>query len=174
MAIDKEKYKVLYEYQKFQFEEERGHYFRLEDKAAKYLSFLTLSIPLYLFLFSNIISKIPIETNCILYFCLFFSILLSIACFCSAWSLIFRSMKLRDIPKLTSDQVLIDYFLDHDIATVFWDRAEKYGDAIKAYDLVNKEKIKLMRIAYKEIAFGSSFFMVFICLLLIIWGIYGK
>lgn len=165
MDIDREKYKALYEYQKLQFEDEKGQFFRLEEKAIRYLSFLTLSIPIYLFIFNFLLNKLQDSINCFLYFVVFFSFLFSILCFCSAWSLIFRSIKLMKIPKLPSDKQLIDFFLDNDLATVYWDRAEKFSEAITIYMRLNEKKINLINLAYNEITFGSWAFVISIGLL---------
>jgi|GEM_PF-3984022 hypothetical protein len=48
MSIDKEKYKTLYEYQRLQFDQENAHYYKLEDRSGKYLTFLTI---FFLFIF---------------------------------------------------------------------------------------------------------------------------
>lgn len=168
MALDREKYKALYEYQKLQFEDEKGQYFKLEDKASKYLSFLTIFITVYVFVFTNFIKNITENINFILYIIIIFCFFSSILLFCSAWSFIFRTMKLMDIPKLTSNNELIEFFLDNDLESVYWDRAEKYSEAIQLYSAANNQKIKFMNIAYNEITFGSWLFVISICLLLII------
>ena len=49
-AVDVDKYKFLFEYQKASFDAERDRYFKFEDKGAKYLSHITIFIGLYVFL----------------------------------------------------------------------------------------------------------------------------
>lgn len=112
---------------------------------------MTLSIPIYLFIFNFLLNKLQDSINCFLYFIVLFSVLY----FCSAWSLIFRSIKLMKIPKLISDKQLIDFFLDNDLTTVYWDRAEKFSEAITIYMRLNEKKINLINLAYNEITFGS-------------------
>ena len=59
----KELYKVLCEYQKTQFEDEKTQYFKLEDKSSKYLTFLNIFIPLYIFCFTYFLKDLPESTN---------------------------------------------------------------------------------------------------------------
>jgi len=66
MAVDKDKYKALYEYQKAQFDDEKTRYSKLEDKATKYLTSLTIVISAYIL----IVGKFIGASNTI--FCLVF------------------------------------------------------------------------------------------------------
>lgn len=48
--VDLEKYKILYEHQKNQFEKEVERFRRLEEKATKYFGSITIAVGAYLFL----------------------------------------------------------------------------------------------------------------------------
>lgn len=169
----REKYKVLYEYFRLQFEDEKGQYFRLEDKASKYLTFLNLFIPIYIFGFTFVLSKIPKDINCLVNFSLLFGIAFSFLCFCSSWSFIFRSLRLMDIPKMPADREVIDFFHIHEnLESIYCFQAELYSQGISSYKSVNDNKIRLINLAYKDITFGSWSFMLSICLLMVIKVIY--
>ncbi|RKG36721.1 hypothetical protein [Acinetobacter rongchengensis] len=168
----REKYKVLYEYFKLQFEDAKGQYFKLEDKSSKYLTFLNIFIPLYIFGFTFVLSKIP-EINQLLLLSLSLSIICSFLCFCSSWSFIFRSLKMMTIPKMPADREVVEFFHTHEnLESIYCFQVNLYREGILLYNDVNDNKIRLINIAYKEIAFGSWSFMLSICLLLAINWIY--
>lgn len=168
MAVDRDTFKALYEYQKIQFDEEKTRYSKLEDKATKFLTSLTVVISAFTLIVGKFVESMPQDTNCILKWSFFIITALTFFCFCSAWSCIFRTLKLRDVPKMSSDLTTIDFFLDNSLDSVYWDRAEKYSNAIDLYRIQNKDKTDLMSTGYMEITFASWLFVVSICLMVII------
>ena len=164
---NEDKYKFLCEYQKIQFEDEKSQYFKLEDKSSKYLSFLNLFIPLYSFCFSYYLKGLVENCSLIVIF-LFFIFTLSILTFISAWSFIFRSLKLMSIPKMPSDQELMKVYYKYSLEEIYLYTADRYRQAIDVYKEVNNQKIDLINIAYKEITFGSFCFMLSVLLIIII------
>ena len=168
MEIEKEKFKALFEYQKTQFENEKTRYSKLEDKSAKYLTALTIIISAFTLAVAKFLDVLSSDTNCLLNALFIFLITLTFICFCSAWSLIFKSLKLNEVPKLAASLEMIDFFLDNSLETVYWDISEKYASAIKAYEKINSGKSILMANAHKEITFASWPFMLSIILMFLI------
>ena len=164
----KELYKALCEYQKTQFEDEKSQYFKLEDKSSKYLTFLNIFIPLYIFCFTYFLKDLPESTNSFLKYLLISTVVLSLIAFCSAWSLIFRSLKLMSVPKMPSDQNLMNLYYKNTLSDLYLYTADRYRQAIDVYKSVNNEKIKLINRTYSDIAFGSWIFVISILMLLII------
>ncbi|MFW1761034.1 hypothetical protein [Acinetobacter calcoaceticus] len=159
MAVDKDKYKALYEYQKAQFDDEKTRYSKLEDKATKYLTSLTVVISAYVLLVSKFIETG--KTNfCLTYSLIIFFIILTFLSFCSAWFFIFKSLKLQEVKKMPSDHQLIEFFLDNELPTVHWDLAEKYDEVIKWYRNKNHDKTRLMQQGYNEIIHSGLFFII--------------
>lgn len=147
-------------------------FFKLEDKSSKYLTFLNVFIPLYIFGFTFVISKIP-EINCFLNFILLFSVIFSVLSFCSSWSFIFRSLKLMAIPKMPADSEVVEFFHIHDnLESIYCYQVDLYRRGILQYEDVNANKIKLINFAYNDITFGSWALMLSICLLLVISWMY--
>jgi len=168
MACDREKYKTLYEYQKTQFDDEKQRYSRLEDKAAKFLTALTVVISAYTLIVGKFVDSLPTDINAVLKWSCYILIALTFFSFCSAWACIFRTLKLRDVPKMSSDKKSIEYFLDNHLETIYWDRAEKYSEAIDMYRIQNKEKTDLMSNAYRDITFASWMFVLSLCIMMFI------
>lgn len=168
MAYDREKYKTLYEYQKDQFDDEKQRYSKLEDKATKFLTALTIVISTYTLIVGKFLESLPTDINAFLKWSCYILIFLTFLCFCSAWSFIFRTLKLRDVPKMPSDKATIEYFLDNHLESIYWDRAEKYSEAINMYRNQNKEKTDLISNAYRDIAFASWVFVLSLCFMIFI------
>jgi hypothetical protein len=159
MAVDKDKYKALYEYQKAQFDDEKTRYSKLEDKATKYLTSLTIVISAYILIVGKFIGASN-TIFCLTYALIIFFIVLTFLSFCSAWFSIFNSLKLQEVKKMPSDHHLIEYFLDNELPTIYWDLAEKYDEAIKWYRNKNHDKTVLMQQGYNEIIHSGIFFVI--------------
>lgn len=168
MEIEKEKFKALFEYQKAQFENEKARYSKLEDKSAKYLTALTIIISAFTLAVVKFLDILSVDTNYLLNALFIFLITLTFICFCSAWSLIFKSLKLNEVSKLTANLEMINFFLYNSLETVYWDVSEKYASAIEVYEKINSEKSILMANAHKEITFASWPFMLSIALMFLI------
>ncbi|MDM1250344.1 hypothetical protein HXZ77_04220 [Acinetobacter johnsonii] len=167
MSIDKEKYKTLYEYQRLQFDQENAHYYKLEDRSGKYLTFLTIFFPIYIFLFTYFLKDIDI--SCIILPLLFFFLVFSIINFSWAWSYLFRSSKLMEIPKMPSDTDLIEnVYYKYDLESIYLYKADLYRKGILLFKKSNDEKIRLINLAYKDIVFGSWSFVLSLITLAII------
>ncbi|PQJ84252.1 hypothetical protein [Aliivibrio sifiae] len=107
MAVEIEKYKYLYEFQKEQLAEERQRYSRLEDKAVKYLTALTFALTAYILLV-RWVSKSILPPEGMLSWLVVVSILLTFLALCSSSSLILRSLQLQDLIKLQTDSSMMN------------------------------------------------------------------
>ena len=152
--IDLEKYKVLYEHQKNQFEKEVERYRRLEEKATKYFGSMTIAVGAYLFLARWAIENITPPKNPIDWVVII-SIAITFLSFMSSWSFSFRATKLSDIIRMPSDATLIDYFTDNQRGTVLLGLSRKYSEAITEIGKNYREKLALVRKTYSEITFTA-------------------
>lgn len=164
---DRDRYKTLYEYQKNQYDLERASYARLEDKAAKYLTALTVVISAYTIIIGKFLS-IQLKIDPLAYALLIFLVVFIFIFFCFSWWSIFHTLKLSEVKKLNSSLEMIDFFLDNELETTYWDIAEKYSEAIDAYRLKNSEKINYMEQGYREISISACSLVVFIFLIFLI------
>ncbi|AYY91205.1 MULTISPECIES: hypothetical protein [Acinetobacter] len=164
MAVDKDRYKALYEYQKAQFDDERTRYSKLEDKAAKYLTFLTIIISAYILLVSKFINTSN-NIYCLTYAIIIFFVILTFFSFCGAWFSIFKSLRLQEVKKMPSDGELIEFFESNELPSVYLGLAENYSEAIEWYRIKNHDKTTLMQQGYKEIFHTAIFFIISILLI---------
>ncbi|WP_373071871.1 hypothetical protein [Sulfurimonas sp.] len=151
MSVDSEKYKLLFEYQKNQFDEEVNRYRRLEEKALKYLSAITFALGAYLFLIRQIIEGI-IPPNNLLEWLIILSVAITFICFLSSWSLVFRAIKLSDIVKMPSDDKIISYFKKNTKETVYLGLSKRYSEAIKKVEENYSKKLDFVQKAYTDIS----------------------
>ncbi len=88
--IDSEKYKLLYEYQKNQFDIVKNHYSKLEDKASKYLTFLGIVITAYTLMSKFYIFDYQVnEPTTLIYYIIFIYIGITFYLLCDCSSTLF-------------------------------------------------------------------------------------
>lgn len=152
--IDLEKFKILYEYQKNQFEKEIERYRRLEEKATKYFGSMTIAVGGYLFLARWAMGNIISPKNMIDWLVVI-SMAITFVSFMSSWSFSFRATRLSDIIRMPSDGALIDYFSDNERGTVLLGLSRRYSQAIVEIEGMYKERLSLVRKTYSEITFTA-------------------
>lgn len=164
---DRELYKALYEYQKNQYDLERASYARLEDKAAKYLTVLTVVISAYTIIIGKFLS-IELKIDPLAYAFVIFLVVFIFIFLCFSWFSIFQTLKLSEVKKLDSSFNMIDFFLDNHIETTYWDIAEKYSEAIDVYRMNNSNKIRYMEQGYREISISACSLVILIFIIFFI------
>lgn len=170
LAVDREQYKALCEYHKTQYETEvtRGH--KLEDKSAKYLTALTIAITAYSLVFTKWIEKLekPLAASD---WVIIVSIGFTFLCFCSSWSLVFRSLALLKAEKLPASEKTIDAFRDNTLESTYQMLSFKYLEALRKCRENNQYKTDLMSTAYRDIAWSGWSFVISLLLIFIsfIW-----
>lgn len=166
MSADIEKYKALFEYHKDQFNEEKLRFNRLEDKAYRYLTSLTVAFSAYILLVRSIYQKIepPYDWLSIL---VIMSIALTFYASCSAWSFIFRAIKLQTLVKLPSGDKVINTFKNNKKAAIYFGLSRQYADALAIMESEYEEKLRYVRKGYSEVAFTGWSFLASITLIFI-------
>ncbi|NTZ75309.1 hypothetical protein FCI59_28840 [Pseudomonas protegens] len=152
--VDLEKYKILYEHQKNQFEKEVERFRRLEEKATKYFGSMTIAVGAYLFLVRWAVESLLPPKNLIGWLVIF-SIILTFVSFLSSWSFSFRATKLSDIIRMPSDTALIEYFSDNLRGTVLLGLSRRYSEAIIEIEKAYRDKLYLVIKTYSEITFTA-------------------
>ncbi|MDD1140754.1 hypothetical protein M5G22_24600 [Pseudomonas sp. TNT2022 ID233] len=161
-----ERYKFLYEFSKKTLEEEVERYRKLDEKAAKFLNILSVSIVGYTALISA--SKPTIlTTNLPLKSCFIALIVLTYIALFSAWHKIFRSIRLTKISTIEIDETAISIIEEEDMLTIYNCFAMYCKEAITETRKTLKLKANHLELAYKEICWASwllsaSIFLYFI------------
>lgn len=160
--FDTEKFKFLYEYKKYHLDILRDNYKELENKATKYLTFITLTLTVITVLCRAYLTECqPISTRGVMYYIsLIFLILFVIAVFpILRWLfLCIRINKVGDLPKSGTKE----YFLENIKDTVYLGISDRLDEVIDSYKKINKEKAKYLKKAFEEIKVCSLIFFTFI------------
>lgn len=172
--IDSEKYKLLYEYQKNQFDIVKNHYSKLEDKASKYLTFLGIVITAYTLMSKFYIFDYQInEPTDFIYYIIFTYIGITFYLLCDCSATLFKCLKVEDVSRPSGSQLMIDYIEENERNSVYRGLAHHYKESIESYLEKNELKANLLRLSYEKIRLCSSSLVVMIVLIFIrkfIWG----
>ncbi|PCJ31712.1 MAG: hypothetical protein COA90_05465 [Gammaproteobacteria bacterium] len=169
MAVDIEKYKLLYEFQQEQFASERQRFTRLEDKSIKYLTSISIAITLYILLIRWAFEKI-VPPSDFLGWLTVCSVAITFLAISSAWSFIFQSIKLQNLIKMQSDKTMIEYFKINKREVVYLGLAKKYSEATEKIEIEIEKKLKYINKGYAEIVFSAwCFFISTILIFIKIW-----
>lgn len=157
--------KTMYEYLKNQFDEERKRFVQLEDKSAKYLTLLSVVIPI----FSGLLTQkgfIKIN-NCILNLLVILIIVLILLSISSAWIKILNSLKLAEGTRLPTDEQIFNLFKREKLNICYETLSKTYQLAIIEQQKLNAKKYESINFAFKEIQFTGLCFGILIILLAI-------
>jgi len=169
MAVNIDKYKALYEYSKDQYNAENERFNRLEDKAVKYLSSITVAVGVYVLLVRWSAHKVIPPSDIVSWFAVI-SIVVTFLLMVTSWSFIFRSLRLQDLKKMPVGNEITEYFKNNNQAVVYLGLAKKYSDAAKAKESEYNSKLLNVRKGYSEIVLaGWSFVISVLLIFLTIW-----
>ncbi|NWK52175.1 hypothetical protein HYG89_06320 [Acinetobacter sp. SwsAc5] len=150
IKYDKENLNFLYEYQIKQYEYVKAQTIRLDDKAIKYLTFITLVMAIVSILFKYYFfdmenydlfsfSTVPI----------FILVLLFISIFCIIrWLLL--SLKVTDVLKLSAGMGMQEYITTNSMEKVYEGLSDDLSKIIASYEASIKNKKKLLEKAFNE------------------------
>ena len=163
-----ENYKFLYELSRKALDEEIDRYKKLDEKASRFLSILSIGIVAYTALLNAASSKLlPVSTfGALGWVFAILSGLTFIALF-SAWFRIFNSIKLSDSPTIAIGKTANELADEEEIITMYYLLALSCQEALVLARSVLKAKTDYLESAYREI-FASTCLLA-ACLLLYFW-----
>ena len=126
--VDLTKYEALYDYQKNQFTVVKSHYEKLEDKAIKYLTYLSIFITAFSLLAKYYFIDQKLEAPIILIYLTSFYFALTFVLVCLASGKLFSCLKVQEVFQVNSGEEMINYFQEHKIATVYLGLSHHYKD----------------------------------------------
>lgn len=163
-----ENYKFLYELSRKALDEEIDRYKKLDEKASRFLSILSIGIVAYTALLNAASSKLlPIGSFSPLGWV--FSILsgLTFLALFSAWFRIFNSIKLSDSPTIAIGKTANELADEEEIITMYYLLALSCQEALVLARSGLKAKTDYLESAYREIF--TSTCLLAACLLLYFW-----
>lgn len=164
--VDKDKYKALFEYMKEAFSEESDRYIRLEAKAIKYLSSITIAVSAFVLLLRWSLDEIIPANGCMDYIIISAS-LLTLMSLSYSWYFLFISIKLQTLVKMPSGTDVIEMFKKDKIESVYLELANIYSNGTKKRAKEYKKKICNVQLGYRGILFSGGSFIVFVFLLIL-------
>lgn len=153
LNLEKDKYKFLYEYSRAGFEDELQRFINIENKTAKFLSFLSIIIVSYTLMlrfYSDLI--FPIES--FLQWIAIVSILVTYIGLISSWSGLFRSLVLLKMPRLPLERSTVEFIEANDLDTVYYHLSLASVNAFEEAKKGNAIKSKLLKVGSNDIAFS--------------------
>lgn len=165
-TIDSDKYKELFEYMKDAFSEESDRYKRLEEKAIKYLSSITIAVTAFVLLLRWSLDKLIPANSCMDYVVIILSIitLLSLS---YSWYYLFISIKLQTLNKMPSGNDVIEMFKKNKIESVHLALAKRYSEGTEKRASEYMNKLNNLQKGYSGVLFSGVSFMVYVFLLLV-------
>ncbi len=152
-----DRYKVLFDFYKSEFDSLRGEYYKVEDKASKYLTSLSILSGVLVLLFKDIVENF--EFN-LINSTILILITLASASFAASWRFIFMTMqpiKLKSIPFNLQN---IDYFNKNDLDVFYYSMANQYMEIIESYKSAISYKTSFLTKAFYEVKCAGLLLLV--------------
>ncbi|ENU19536.1 hypothetical protein F994_02396 [Acinetobacter bohemicus ANC 3994] len=162
---DEAVYKALFDFQLKEFDDTKAQHSKLEDKAAKYLTFTSIIIAA-LSIFSKQYLFDTNEKDFLFYIIVFLIVLIFISLCCIA-RFLFHVVEVSEVGRLKSDSEMINFFIQNDLPTVQYNLAKDLTQAIQMYDARNRIKVNYLKNAFKEIKFCGLLLVLTVILIVI-------
>lgn len=166
--------KALYEYFQKQVEHEKSRFHKLEDKASKFLTMISVIITAYIFVTTKFLEEFIdlclLPKILQLYQIILISLLILLFISLSlSWLNLLKVFKLQTTRHLPSSQETIDVYVQNSdrLGEIYIDNANKMKEVIDEYKSASVVKAKLIKIAYKYISISGILFVIIILLSII-------
>lgn len=161
-----DKYKFLYEHSKSGFEDELQRFRNMEDKVAKLLSFLSISVVSYT-LMIRLYSDLIYPFDSFFKWIVVFSIGVTYLGLVSSWSFLFRSLAFQRMPRPPVNDSTTKLVEEQNLVTVYYQLSETYKSALNIARSCNEKKGSLISKGYQDIGFSMwslclSVFLIFL------------
>lgn len=162
---DEPAYKALYDFQMKEFEDVKSQHSRLEDKAAKYLTFTSIIIAALSIFSKQYLFDID-KKGLFFYIIVFMIVLVFISLSCVA-RFLFHVVEVSEVGRLQSDKAMINLFTSNDLPVVHFNLARDISDIIKTYDARNRVKVAFLKKAFNEIKFSGLLLVITVLLIIL-------
>ncbi|WP_284115679.1 hypothetical protein [Acinetobacter pittii] len=163
--LDKDSYKALYEYQTKQLDLIKSRYARLEDKASKYLTYISLIVAaLSIFAKEYLFGAQP---KGILFYIVIFLIILNFFSLCAIARFLFQAIRVESVAKLDTGLETVRLFVEHELPHVYYNLSKRIVEVIDLYEEGCKIKVGYLKRAFSEIKFCGIMFIITVILIII-------
>ena len=151
-----ERYKFLYELSRKALDEEMERYKKLDEKAGRFLSILSIGIAAYTALLNAGASKIFPLHNVSLAGWIFVTLaVLTFISLLSSWFRIFNSIKLSKSPRVSIGPQTNVLAEEEDLITMYYGLSLSCQEALITARAILEQKTGYLESAYKEIQFST-------------------
>lgn len=161
-----EKYKELYTLSKEAFNEELHRFYRLDEKASRYFTMLTLLIGASLF-FGKWLTKSILPPTCLIEWSIFILCILVFIVFISSWFKLMNAIKLHSLSKIPLDYNSIKFFSDNRLIDIYYAMSKGMSKEILVNREINDEKSRYLNDTYRRM-YVLIFLLIFITILFVI------
>ncbi|AKO53502.1 hypothetical protein ABA45_14660 [Marinobacter psychrophilus] len=150
LLMKSEKHEFLYQYARAAFEDELQRFRNIEDKATKYLSFLSIGIVAYS-LMLRFFSSAFFPPEGILQWAACSVIAFTYLALVSAWSFLYRALRFIDMPRLPLHESFINEYEPKSLPTIHFSLMRTCSTALEYARSGNAEKSQLLIKGYRDI-----------------------
>ena len=158
-----DKYKVIFDFYKSECDSLRNEYYKVEDKASKYLTSLSVLSGVFLLLFKGAVEDI--ECNLLDLF-LIFLLIMAMLSFASSWRFIFMAMKPVKLKSIPFNNKNIEYFDGNDLDIFYYSMTKQYVEVIESYKSAIGYKTSFLVKAFKEVKCSGLILLVLLSFIL--------
>lgn len=157
-------YKVLFDFYKAEYEVLRNEFYKVEDKAAKYLTSLSVLSGILLVSFREVVVNFH---PALLSYVQVFVLCVLVLAISTSWRFIFMVLKPLDIEAIPYGKDGIKYFTDVDLDVFYYSMTNQYADTISSHKRAIKIKSEHLGKAFSEIKFAGLVLLIFLSLILV-------
>ena len=158
-----EKYKELYELSKEVLKEELNRFARIDEKAAKYLSILTLVAGAAAYFGKWVIDNLIPPKTAMEWVLVIVAAILCAAIFVS-WFLVFNSLRLHNVTKPPLNDEVIKFFDDNEMTDIYYALTKGNKEALIVNRDITNRKSKRLYHGYNAIITSGFVLVAFLCL----------
>ncbi|MGQ9372690.1 hypothetical protein ACUM6W_02395 [Acinetobacter tandoii] len=159
-----EKQKALFDFYKSELEIIKSDFYKLEDKASKYLTALTVLTTVLLVLIKDVLDGIELSLISIFMIGTFFLIVCSAA---ASWRFVFMIMKPMDVKGFPADERYVEYFNKVKLEQFYYGIIHTYIEVIESYKSCTQEKAEYLKRAFSEIKTTGLLMVILIMLIML-------
>lgn len=153
-----ERYKFLYELSKKALDDELDRYKKLDEKASRFLSILSVGIVAYTALVNAASPRMLMTGHAGWRTYLFIGLAsLTLIALISAWYRIFATIKLSNVPRVEIGAVVNKLAEEEELITMYYRAALACQEAVGKAQRLLEGKLRNLQVAYKEIQFSTGF-----------------
>lgn len=155
-----DRYKVLFDFYKSEYDSLRNEYYKVEDKASKYLTFLSVLSGAFLLLFKDSIERVELNPLNIL---MLFLLTLLVITLSTSWRFIFMSIATIELKNIPFNNENIEYFDKNYLDVFYYSMAKQYVEVIDSYKSAIKIKTDFLSKAFSEVKITGLILLILLC-----------